>query len=90
MHQGICGDMLHLLSKHSRLRVFGILREGKSKYSYVILIYCPLGPDRDNSSSSHDVSRSTSAQMSGRALCDICASAPVSKRTRVILRELMG
>lgn len=28
--------------------------------------------------------------MSGWALCDICASAPVSERTRVILRESMG
>lgn len=28
--------------------------------------------------------------MSGQALCDICTSAPVSGRTRVILRESMG
>lgn len=90
MHQGIRGNMLHLQYKHNRLCLFGILREGKSKYSYIILTYCPLGTSRDNSSSSHDVSRSTRAQMSGRALCDICASAPVSERTRVILRESMG
>lgn len=90
MHQGIRGNMLHLQYKHNRLCLFGILREGKSKYSYITLTYCPLGTDRDNSSSSHDVSRSSHAQMSGRALCDICASAPVSERTRVILRESMG